>query len=222
MVNNDQKKMTKNDLKRFQEWQEHQFSNEQFIRNSLHHSSRPHFLGWLLFILTSIEGIAVILILKEIIPSNDIQVVLAICLIAFSIIGLNLVVSIRLIKSNNRKFINFRSKKTIGYIILFLITTCILFVGYSINVKVNEIVITNIEQYEVKQVQDKNLIFLKTINITLECSDDDYLILWHEKTEAVIEKRLDMMSKYILVYKWNKLFPQKGRIIEIIELDDSQ
>lgn len=204
-------------LNKLQEWQEHQYDPGHYTGGNippiLTHPGRPSIIGWL-FVISSISFC--ILTATMIVRSFDeeqILPIMAVVVLTFGFYTIQFIAGVRLIHKGrllNKGKVLSRKRSILAVSIISLLAILILGV-YQINNRYDEIIITSAEQVVLKQVYDKNYIYVKSIDKTLSCSRDEYLSLWMVKVFSSQQKD----TLFRLEYKWNNFNPKQGKVIKI-------
>lgn len=211
-------------LEKLKEWQEHLFNPFYYTGGKvppfMTHPGRPVLLGWAYIVSAIVFGGCHTFIVVPYLGLKNLTGIIVISIFIYGIAMLQIIGGIRLIKKENDKYFNniFQSKKFIIIISIILMIMISSIIVYNYNQVVSEKVVTSTEQFVIKQINYENFVFLQEPSITLECSDEDYTILWKEKVaKKLFDKDISKGTKYIFVYKWNKLNAEKGKLIEIKE-----
>lgn len=206
------------------EWQEHLFKPFYYtggkIPPFITHTGRPVLLGWASIMSAVVFSGCHTFIVIPYLGLENLAGIIVTSIFMYGITMLQIIGGIRLIKKENENYFNnvFKSKKFIitSSIILIIIISSIIF--YNYNQVLSEKVIISTEQYSLEQINYENFIYLDEPPITLICSNADYRRLWKKEVATdLFDKDVFKDTKYILVYKWNKLNPKKGKLIEIKE-----
>lgn len=201
------------------EWQEHQYDPGHYTGGNippiLSNPGRPFVLG-LLFIISSILTAFLIIILvfnsfdkDQILPIiATIIMIIGFCTIQF-VAGVRLIQKARLHNQGN----GINKRKITITISVVVISVLLIFSIYHLNNHYEQISITSMEQISLKQVDGKNLVYIKSIDKTLSCSYDDYGTLWSYNIGYSFGQK---DTGFILEFTYNNFNPKKGRIVKII------
>ena len=205
-------------LYRLQEWKEHQYDPGHYTGGNippvLTHIGRPFVIGWF-FIISSILfcALTVIMVIRSF-DKEQILPITVVITVTFGFYTIQFFAGVRLIKKgtiqNKNKVIN---KKIIILTVTILIVTISLFMGaYHMNNHNEELIITSMEQVVLKQVNNNNFVYIKSIDKKLSCSIDEYFSLWSLKTSNDSDRKKTTLK---LEFVWNNFNPKQGKIIKI-------
>lgn len=202
--------------KRIKKRKKNKLDSEYSINKELLNLKRPLIFGWFLIIISIVEFVAIVLVIAKTFDANEMYEILAAGGIMLSIPSLKFVGGIRRIKKARRKTKQklYKNKKFIIIMTVFIFFISSIVVIYVSNIQIGEIEIVSVNQYDIKQKNNKNLVTIKESSITLKCTFNDYLKLWHKKIKNFSNEK---EKTYTITYKWNSLFSSKGKIINVQE-----
>lgn len=204
------------------EWQEHQYDPGHYTGGNippiLSSPGKPLVLGWLFIISSILTSFLIILLVFNSFDRDQILPIIAAIMMIIGFCTIQFIAGVRLIQKsrlcNQRKGI---SKKRIIIRISVIVMSVILILSiYRFNNHYEQISITSIEQFNLKQVNDNNLVYIKSIDKTLSCSQDKYAYLWKERISYLMGQE-DINIK--LEFVWNNFNPKKGKITKIYVLN---
>lgn len=198
------------------EWQEHQFDPGHYIGGNippiLKSPGRPSVLGWLFVILSTLFCILTLILILSNFEKDQILPITIAILIIIGLYAIQFIAGIRLIlkgREVGRKG-GINTKKIVLFASIIL-TSVLLIIGiYKLNNNFDSAYITSMEEFNIKQVNGNNYIYIKSIDKTLSCTIKDYSSLWALRIFDK-EKRISFKIDFI----WNNVSPKKGKVIKI-------
>ncbi len=203
------------------EWQEHQYDPGYYTGGNIPpiitNPRKYSVIGWL-FIITSIFFcIMSVFVVIQGFDKEQILSIVVFIFIVFVFYSIQFIVGIRFIHKGRIKSKG-NAKVNVKIIVSLIITFSLLLsatIVYRFNNHQEEISIISIKDFILRQQENSNYIYVKSIDKTLSCSIDEYFTLWSLKISNDSEKNKHVSIK--LEYIWNNFRPHIGKVTKVIK-----
>jgi hypothetical protein len=141
--------------------------------------------------------------------------IISLVALTFGFYTIQFIAGVRLIQKGRLKNkAKVHNKKLIILTVSTLVFSILMVIGvYRLNSHYDMIDITYLDQVVLKQIDNNNFAYIRSLDKTLRCSINEYFSLWSLKINSNLQKD---NTSFKLEFVWNNFSPKKGKITKII------